>query len=227
MELSYVAPVPSKFLKDFKEELWAGGEMVREAWCTELPEAEPIINDVCTAFPEYTPEKLRETKSNMIGYATNYRPPYSKGCISWYTWKFPSDEQIAQYGISLLPGTRFYQWYGMKFDPINKVSWLKYVFNATATGTVPCPPLPNNSRLPFYAMIADEDKKTLPLVDVYFNAAYEDVKVYCEEHGLIYPAPPPEEEVLTKLWAFVYDINTLEISKVKGYRIFNIYDRTK
>lgn len=226
MELCSAFVVPSKFLKDFKEELWAGGEIVREAWCTELPEAQPIIQELITAFPEYSEDKIRETKSNMIGYASNYRPPYNDGCISWYTWKLPTAAQISKFNIKLLSNTKLHHWYGMKFDTINHKMWLKYVFFDIVTGATPVPEMPTHTNS-FFAMIADEAGVTLPLVDIYFNATPEDVKAYCVEHGLSYPAPPPEEEPLTKLWAFVYDINTLEISKVKGYRIFNIYDRTK
>ena len=220
-ELSYAHTVPDMFLKNFKEELWVAGEIVREAWCTELPEAEPIIQDLLNNFPDYTVEQIKSIKSNMIGYANNYRPPYNNGCISWYEWEFPSQADIEKYKIVLPEQCYMYRWYGKKFDLVTKQVWLKYVFR----GNFQKPELPTGFENDFFALIADETGNVLPQVDIYFDCDYNEVKKYCTEKGLVYPAPPPEEEVKTRLWSFVYDINTLEISKVKGYRIFNVNTR--
>lgn len=220
-ELSYTTVVPDMFLKNFKEELWVDGEIVREAWCTEMDEAQPIIQDLLNNFPDYTIEQIKSGKSNMIGYANNYRPPYNNGCISWYEWEYPSASDIEKYKVVLPENCYFYRWYGKKFDLVTKQVWLKYVFR----GNFPKPEMTVDSKQEFYALIADEDGNVLPHVDIYFISDYNEVKKYCTEKGLVYPAPPPEEEVKTRLWSFVYDINTLEISKVKGYRIFDVNKR--
>lgn len=220
-ELSYEFYVSDLFLKDFKEELWVDQQMVREAWCTELPEAIPIMEDLIEAFPEVTLEYLTSTKSNMIGYANNYRPPYSNGCISWYAWEYPSAEDHAEYNIWLPEGCKLNRWFGKKYDMVTKKIWLKYVF----AGPIDCPELPK-SKPPFYAMISDQNGNVLPLVDVYFNSTHADVKQYCLDHDLVYPVPPHCELEERRLWAFVYDLESLKISKVKGYDIFNFKKRS-
>jgi len=224
-ELSYAHVVSPEFLKNFKEELWVDGEMVREAWCTELEQARPIIQDVVDNFPGYTFETLNSTKSNMIGYANNYRPPYNNGCISWYEWEYPTNQDLIQYNVTMHPGCTLYRWYGKKFDTTTKQVWLKYVIREVSRGVFPAPALPSNSTHAFFARIADEQGSTLSDIDVYFNNSWENVKQYCQDNNLVYPAPPGDEEAKTKLWAFVYNINTLQISKVKGYRIFNVDKR--
>jgi hypothetical protein len=221
-ELSYDFIVSNLFLKDFKEELWVGTELVREAWCTELPEAEPIIDDLISAFPDITIEYLKSNKSNMIGYAANYRPPYSNGCVSWYAWEYPSVEDHAEYNIWLPDGCKLNRWFGKKFDMVTKEVWLKYVFSSK---TMRKPPIPKCKIEPFYAMISDQNGNVLPQVDVYFNSTHADVRQHCEEYGLLYPDVPHLELEERRLWAFVYDYDTLEISKVKAYDIFNFKKR--
>lgn len=222
-ELSYDFIVSDYFLKDFKEELWVDQEIVRTAWCTELPEAEPIMDAVLEAFPNITKEYLMSNKSNMIGYAANYRPPYSNGCVSWYAWEYPSEEDHEEYNIFLPEGCKLNRWFGKKFDLVTKEVWLKYVF---AGKDMRRPPLPPCKIDPFYAMISDQSGNVLPHVDVYFNSTHDDVKQYCAENNLTYPAPPQLEEYDTRrLWAIVYDYDTLEISKVKAYDIFNFKKR--
>lgn len=221
-ELSYEFFVTDVFLKDFKEELWVGTELVREAWCTELPEAEPIIDDLLNAFPDITLEYIKSNKSNMIGYATNYRPPYSNGCISWYGWEYPSDEDHAEYNIWLPDGCKLNRWFGKKFDMATKEIWLKYVF---AGKDMRRPPLPKVSREPFYAMISDQAGNIFPQVDIYLHSSHVDMRKHCEEHGLLYPDVPHLELEEKRLWGFVYDYETLEVSKVKAYDIFNYKKR--
>ena len=224
-ELSYEHYVSDMFLKDFKEELWADQQLVREAWCTELDEAQPIINDLLEAFPYLTREYLCSTKSNMIGYATNYRPPYTNGCISWYTWDYPSTQDRLDYNIFLPDGCKLHRWFGKKYDMETKKVWLKYVFKSL---TMRCPPLPPSKLQPFYAMISDQEGNVLPCVDVYFNSTHEDMKQYCSDMGLTYPAPPQLENQKSKrLWAVVYNYETLEISKVKAYDASNIKKRNQ
>ena len=221
-QLSYDFFVSDVFLKDFKEELWVGTELVREAWCTELPEAEPIIDDLLNAFPDITLEYIKSNKSNMIGYATNYRPPYSNGCISWYGWEYPSDEDHAEYNIWLPDGCKLNRWFGKKFDMTTKEIWLKYVF---AGKDMRRPPLPKVSREPFYAMISDQAGNIFPQVDIYLHSSHADMRKHCEEHGLLYPDVPHLELEEKRLWGFVYDYETLEVSKVKAYDIFNYKKR--
>lgn len=221
-QLSYDFFVSDVFLKDFKEELWVGTELVREAWCTELPEAQPIIDDLLNAFPDITLEYIKSNKSNMIGYATNYRPPYSNGCISWYGWEYPSDEDHAEYNIWLPDGCKLNRWFGKKFDMTTKEIWLKYVF---AGKDMRRPPLPKVSREPFYAMISDQAGNIFPQVDIYLHSSHADMRKHCEEHGLLYPDVPHLELEEKRLWGFVYDYETLEVSKVKAYDIFNYKKR--
>lgn len=221
-ELSYDFYVSDLFLKDFKEEVWVGTELVREAWCTELPEAAPIIQDVVTAFPEITTDYLKSNKSNIIGYATNYRPPYSNGCVSWYSWEYPSAEDLQEYSIQLPEDGRLNRWFGKKFDLVSNKIWLKYVFSSSSMRR---PSVPKSRIAPFYARIADQDGNVLPEVDVYFNASSTDVRQICEDNGLLYPQVPHLESNIRRLWSFVYDYDTLEISKVKSYDIFNYKKR--
>lgn len=221
-ELSYDFYVSDYFLKDFKEELWVGTELVREAWCTELPEAQPIIDDLLNAFPDITLEYIKSNKSNMIGYATNYRPPYSNGCISWYGWEYPSDEDHVEYNIWLPDGCKLNRWFGKKFDMTTKEIWLKYVF---AGKDMRRPPLPKVSREPFYAMISNQAGNIFPQVDIYLHSSHADMRKHCEEHGLLYPDVPHLELEEKRLWGFVYDYETLEVSKVKAYDIFNYKKR--
>lgn len=222
-ELSYDFVVTDLFLMNFKEELWVDEELVRTAWCIDQPEAEPIMDEVIAAFPNITKEYLMCTRSNMIGYASNYRPPYSNGCVSWYAWEYPSQEDHNTYNIFLPEGCKLNRWFGKKFDLVTKQVWLKYVF---AGSTMRRPELPPCKIEPFYAMISDEAGNVLSEVDVYFNSTHDEVKQYCKEKGLRYPAPPQLEEYDTRrLWSIVYDYDTLEISKVKAYDIFNIKKR--
>jgi hypothetical protein len=74
-------------------------------------------------------------------------------------------------------------------------------------------------------MISDQNGNVLPQVDVYFNSTHADMKKHCEEHDLLYPDVPHLELEERRLWAFVYDYETLEISKVKAYDIFNFKKR--
>jgi hypothetical protein len=224
-ELNYEFIVTELFLKDFKEELWVDQEMVRTAWCTELPEADPIIDDLIDNFPTITRDYIKSNKSNMIGYATNYRPPYTNGCISWYNWEYPSEQDHIDYNIVVPDGCKLLRWYGKKYDLVTKRVWLKYVFKGTAMRCPPLPPHRMASDRPFYAMIADDEGNVLPAVDVYFNSTHDDVKRYCREHGYTYPAPPELEKQERRLWSAVYDYDSLEVSKVKAYDIFNFKKR--
>jgi hypothetical protein len=223
-QLSYEHYIPEVFLKDFKEELWVDQQMVREAWCIELDQAQPIIDNLVEAFPDLTREYLCSMRSNMIGYAANYRPPYSNGCVSWYTWDYPTEQDHLDYNIFLPDGCKLHRWFGKKYDMETKEVWLKYVFKSS---TMRCPPLPPCKAQPFYAMISDQEGNVLPYVDVYFNSTHEDMKQYCDDMGLTYPAPPELEDYDSRrLWAVVYDYETLEITKVKAYDIFNFKKRS-
>jgi hypothetical protein len=91
-----------------------------------------------------------------------------------------------------------------------------------------CPPLPPSKLQPFYAMISDQEGNVLPCVDVYFNSTHEDMKQYCSDMGLTYPAPSQlEDQKSRRLWAVVYNYETLEISKVKAYDASNIKKRNQ
>tara|TARA_R110000822_G_scaffold5031_3_gene21768 strand:+ start:1426 stop:2112 length:687 start_codon:yes stop_codon:yes gene_type:complete len=219
-EYSYEFNVSDYFLKDFKEELWVDQQIVREAWCTELAEATHIINDLLLAFPDITLDYIKSNKSNMIGYASNYRPPYSNGCISWYTWEYPTTQDQLDYNVYLPDGCSLCSWFGKKYDLTTKQVWLKYVFKGKS---MPCPSLPKylvTSSKPFYAMISDASGNVLPEVDVYFYSHFDDVEQYCKDNSLVFPAPSKLNKG-RRLWAFVYDYETLNISKVKAYDIFN------
>lgn len=225
MEISTTYTIHDVYLRDFKEELWVNNKVVREAWWIHSKEAEPLIKQVSEVYSEYNNDKLKEHQSNMIGWASNYRPPYSNGCISWYTWVEPNQSILQKYNVVLPPSCVLKPWYGVKFDLINKSTWLKYVFK----GTFPTPELPalkpTELRGVFHALIVDEAGTVLPEVDVYFTTSYTQVKEYCSKHNLEYPVNDHDEEVRMKLWSLVYDINTLQVMKVKGYRVFRVNDR--
>lgn len=217
MELSYDPIIPEIFLRNFKEDLWSDGELVRTAWSVGLPEAQPILQDILTKFPDME-EELLVKNQGAVGVASNYREPYINGCISWYSWDWLTDSDKNQFGVILPEGLTYKPWYGKKFDMTTGQVWLKVVYEENIyRPTYPKPNIPSQDY--FFAFMYDEEKNLLPDVDVYFHATFDEMRRFCVTNGVTYPDPMPTNDKSYCLFSVVYDRSTLAISKVKAYVI--------
>lgn len=214
MELSYTPVIPHGFLGTFDENVWCDGQLVRTSYNVAQDTAQPLIQELISEFPHLTEEYLKSNPSNQIGVASNYRLPYTNGCMSWYTWGYLTEEIIDKYNVNVSSDWELKPWHGFKFDFETKHVWLKVVFR-DKTSLLPTPDIPNKNC--YYALIYDESGNVDDLIDVYFKADYDDMRQFCLEHDVSYPEPESIEGKTATLFSVVYNKDTLDVDTVKAY----------
>lgn len=198
-------------LRGLHDIVYVDNAVVREDHTLAYEEARPIVDQLKAAFP--TGYDFESHISNVVGSYDGYREPYENPSISFYEFTAPSEELLASYQVDTGIYQHILDWYGLKFDLVNKSVILKVVCSRM---DVPSPVMPQNCYL-FYATTHHEDGTMDRNVDAYVWTTWRFMKAYCDEHGLPYPVQ--DEAVAEKIvqWGIVYDADTLELKVVKGY----------
>jgi hypothetical protein len=203
----------------FKDDVYVSGSIVRQDYTVETDEGKALIAQIQSEFPDYA--EWDRCEFNIIGSYAPYREPYSNPSISWYDFGVePSGVLLDKYGIE--DGTlSFRQWYGLKFDMVDREVFLKAVVE-DVDGIKPV--LPNGDK--FYALTYREDHTVSEWVDCYIYQTPRAMAKFCYTHKLDYPIHEDGFDLDTDefiwIWGLVYNSTTLEYGPLKAYARTNI-----
>lgn len=217
-EKIYNENIQPDFTRNFKDDVYMNGSIVRTDYSADRDEALTNINALVSAFPQYTVEQLTADSRNVIGTYGNYRPPYNNNSISFYDFTKPTADTLAAYGCSEdVYGDDLLQWHGIKHDLVSGDISAKFVFtqnHGSYLSNLPTSLPPNRSI--FFAHIHNSDGTLSEWVDVYIISTIKYMKQYCLDIGQNFPLP---DDITEQPWCFsvVYNDDTGEINCVKAY----------
>lgn len=193
-----------------RDDVYMGGVLQRHDYSIEHPEGRKIADRLVSLFPN---EPYLEEAGNLLGSYDVLREPYKNDSISLYHFDYPSDSLLAQYGLPSTTDRQYRPWYGRKFDLVTKEVMLKVV-------------LPDNEQIPeeiprlgvgsFFAKIYHAGGTSEPMIDCYGFGSSALIRRFCNKHNLQYPLAD-EFEDKAWIWGAVYNLETKEISHMKGY----------
>lgn len=217
-EKVYTENIQPDFTRNFKDDVYMNGSIVRTDYSADRDEALTNIKSLVSAFPQYTAEQLTANSQNVIGTYGNYRPPYNNNSISFYDFSKPTADKLAAYGCSEdTYGDDLLNWHGLKHDLVSGEISAKLVFTQNHGSYLSNLPtsLPTNRSI-FFARIHNSDGSVSEWVDVYIISTINYMKQYCLDIGQDFPLP---DDVTEQPWCFsvVYNDGTGEVNCVKAY----------
>ena len=217
-ERIYTENIQPDFTRNFKDDVYMNGSIVRTDYSADRDEALTNVNSLVSAFPQYTVEQLTANPQNVIGTYGNYRPPYNNNSISFYDFTKPTADTLAAYGCSEdTYGDDLLNWHGIKHDLVSGEISAKFVFTQSHGSYLSNLPtdLPTNRSI-FFARIHNSDGSVSEWVDVYIISTINYMKQYCLDIGQDFPLP---DDVTEQPWCFsvVYNDDTGEVNCVKAY----------
>ena len=181
-----------------------GGDSVQE-----------LIDDIITAFPEYTDSDFKCCPADFIGRYPPYRAPYSNAGVSWYCFDSCHQDRIREeFNVNRLDSSGNIlhdgifgagHFSGLKFDLATGTKTLKYArpkLQHNSHYLQPEVPVHGEITHMCQTILNDSDKTISPMVDCYFFSNDSDVRDYCTKWDLQYPTPSDIDESLYPPWIY-------------------------
>ena len=216
-EKIYYENIQPDFTRNFRDEVYMSGEIVRTDYSVDRPEARPKIDQLIAHFPWYTVQELTSRPQHVIGNYGNYRPPYNNDSISYYDFTKPTPSRLGAYGCTTETyGDDLLNWHGIKHDLATLTKAAKFVFTQNHGQYInPFPLDYPTKRAIFWARIHNPDGTVEP-VDAYIISTINYMRDWCDRNNQTFPLP---DDVTEQPWCFaiVWNNDTGEISNVKAY----------
>ena len=217
-EKIYYENIQPDFTRNFRDEVYMSGEIVRTDYSVDRPEARPKIDQLIAHFPWYTVQELTSRPQHVIGNYGNYRPPYNNDSISYYDFTKPTPSRLGAYGCTTETyGDDLLNWHGIKHDLATLTKAAKFVFTQNHGQYInPFPLDYPTKRAIFWARIHNPDGTVEPWVDAYIISTINYMRDWCDRNNQTFPLP---DDVTEQPWCFaiVWNNDTGEISNVKAY----------
>ena len=206
------------------DKVWMNGAHSRTDYNINSTDGQRIKGILDDNFSNITSD-LHST--NLISEFAPNRPPYSNNSISLYNMEEASSSIKTTYGCSY---TKYYNWYGLKFDLTTKTTSLKIVVDIADTHALSLIDSEAFKKLPrldseigdngFLAFIHNAEGTISEHTDLYITSSDIHIKQFCDENELTFPYDYSDKAIRDKIWIWglVFNRNTGVFSHVKAYQ---------